>query len=334
MQQASYFIRSTTGRLALSYLAIIMAMSIGFSIVFYNTSARELGRGAPPTELIRQTFINQPEFNVFLEQRAAEGRRSLLTNLALLNLLALGAGAYVSYAMARKTLEPIEQAMESQSRFASDASHELRTPLAAIQAENEVALRKSNLTLSRAKELLQSNLEEAGKLRDLAEGLLQLTRAENATVTRTPVQLSDIITAAINRIVQPAQEKEMSVEDSIQDATLHGDKQLLTQAIVILLDNAIKYSPPKTTIRLLTETSGKTVAITVSDEGPGITATDQTYIFERFYRADPSRSTQNTPGYGLGLSIAQKIVELHHGEISVTSTIGKGAAFTIKLPVA
>jgi two-component system, OmpR family, sensor histidine kinase CiaH len=311
-----------------------MVMSVGFSIVFYHVSARELSRPAPPTGVSRVfSFDNRLVFDDILKQRAAEGRKRLLINLMLVNMAALAGGSYLSYYLARRTLRPIEQAMEMQSRFASDASHELRTPLAAIQAESEVALRKPNLTLARAKELLRSNLEEANKLRALAEGLLQLTQAENSTATRKPVQLLDIVADALNKVVAPAQAKAISIEDTVQPLTISGDERLLTQAIVILLDNAIKYSPAKTTIRLVGERGGKQAVIRVIDQGPGLKATDQTHIFERFYRADPSRSNQHTPGYGLGLSIACKIIELHHGTISVSSIVGHGATFTIRLPL-
>ena len=223
--------------------------------------------------------------------------------------------------------------MEAQTRFASDASHELRTPLAAIQAENEVALRKSNLTLARAKELLQSNLEEANKLRLLAEGLLQLTRTEHTTVHRAAIALSDISTNAINRIIPAAQAKDITVTDVVENFQVRGDEGLLTQAVVILLDNAVKYSPEHTTIHISAVTEGKWAIIQVRDEGPGIADADQAHVFERFYRADASRSSQHTTGYGLGLSIAHKIIELHDGHISVASTPGHGATFTLKLPL-
>lgn len=257
-----------------------------------------------------------------------------MINLIVLNVLALVAGSFVSYNLARRALEPIEAAMEAQSRFTSDASHELRTPLATIQAETEVALRKSNLTLARAKELLASNHEEAAKLQQLAEGLLQLTSAGNSTVALKPTPLAPAVTEAINRVMSTAQAKDITVVDTVGKLSVLGDQHLLTQVLVILLDNAIKYSPTGTTVYLTSEAAGKFTYLRVRDEGPGIDAIDQPHIFERFYRADRSRSSQNTPGYGLGLSIAHQIIEQLGGSISVDSIPGRGATFTVKLTAA
>jgi len=326
------FLQSTTARLALSYLAIIMAMSIGFSYVFYNTSVHEFNRRASPPAPMLINEDGRQYIQEFIDQRAQRARTRLLTNLVLLNIAALGAGSYVSYVLARRTLEPIEQAMEAQSRFTSDASHELRTPLAAIQAENEVVLRKSNLTLPRAKEALQSNLEEVIRLRDLSDGLLQLARADGTDLQKNPVHIEQVVTEALNQVVRLAQEKDIAVEDAVHDVVVLGDERLLTQAVVILLDNAIKYSPEKTTVYVTAESDGQRVAIRVRDEGPGIAATEQQRVFDRFYRIDQSRNRHKTPGHGLGLSLARKIIEQHQGRITLQSGVGKGSTFIISLP--
>ncbi len=326
------FLQSTTARLALSYLAIIMAMSIGFSYVFYNTSMQEFKRRANVPERV---FINddgRQYIQEFIDQRAIHAKRKLMANLVLLNIGALAAGSYVSYVLARRALEPIEQAMEAQSRFTSDASHELRTPLAAIQAENEVVLRKPDLSLDRAKETLRSNLEEVIRLRDLSDGLLQLARADTVELHAKPVHVENIVSEALNRVVKLAQQKDIAVEETAQDAVVLGDERLLTQAVVILLDNAIKYSPNKTTVFVTSESDSQRVAIRIRDEGAGISTVDQTRIFDRFYRVDQSRNRHKTPGHGLGLSLARKIVEQHQGTISVQSDMGKGSIFTISLP--
>lgn len=326
------FGRSSTVRLAVSYLAIIMTMSIGFSCVFFNTSAKELNRPIPNKPLFMVGDGHRDYLQQYFDQRADQGRQHLLGNLVLLNIGALAAGTYISYMLARRTLEPIERAMEAQSRFTSDASHELRTPLAAIQAENEVALRKTDLTLPRAKELLHSNLEEVIRLRDLSDGLLQLARSDAKELEHHAVHLAEVMTEALNRIVKLAQAKDIAVDDLVQDVVVSGDKRLLTQAVVILLDNAIKYSPEKSTIHLSVAVDAQLAVVRVRDEGPGIVAADQQRIFERFYRVDQSRTQHKTPGHGLGLSIARKIVEQHDGRISVDSVAGRGTTFIILLP--
>lgn len=329
------FARSTTARLAASYLAIIMIMSIGFSIVFYNTSAHELGRKLPPPSLFSE-FSNDVRtgYRHYIDDRVYQARKRLLSNLVLLNIITLVGGSYISFLLARRTLEPIEDAMEAQARFASDASHELRTPLAAIQTENEVALRKDSLTIERAKELLQSNVEEVKKLRELADGLLRLAREDRHELAIRTTSLSAISTEAINHVIKAAQLKHIEITDTVSDIKVCADSTSIIQVLTVLLDNAIKYSDEKKPVTVTSWTKGKYGFISVTDQGAGIAAEDLPRIFERFYRADSSRSSQHISGYGLGLSIAYKIVTQHDGTISVTSSPGHGSTFTVKLPLA
>jgi signal transduction histidine kinase len=322
---------ATTVRLGLSYLAIIMVLSIGFSIIFYNTSIHELGRELPPRDLGR--LSSMPTLDSFIRQRIAQGKHALFEKLLVLNVGALVFGAAVSYVLARQALEPIEEAVEAQSRFASDASHELRTPLAVIQAENEVALRSKDLTLARAKELLASNLEEAVKLKGLSEGLLRLAQKSRSDTTLEPVSLADVATEATNHVLKLAQKKGITIEDKVPKIMVNAEMGHLTQAIVVFLDNAIKYSYEKSTIYITAEVKGRAGYIHVRDEGVGIPADILPHIFDRFYRADVARSKQDGSGYGLGLSLARTIVQQLDGEVIVRSTPGKGSIFTIKLPV-
>lgn len=334
---AANFLRPATLRLAASYLAIIMVLSIGFSYVLYRTSARELERQIPPQSL----FVSSPtdfgeglEYHTFWQQRLEEGRSHLLGRLATLNLSVLVFGAAFSYYLARRTLRPIESAMEAQSRFVADASHELRTPLTALLASNEVALRKSQLTAKQAKDVLKSNNEEIIKLKDLTDGLLSLAAEDYNNLTLQPVSLQDVAGEAMNRVLAAAQAKKISIQDDVPAIKVFGDSSKLAQAVTILLDNAIKYSPDKSTVYLTAKTKDGHGSLSVRDEGTGIAAKDLPRIFDRFYRADPARTKSATNGYGIGLSIAHKIVEQHHGDITVASTPGQGSAFVIRLPLA
>lgn len=334
-QKADKWIREniTTISLGLTYLAIIMVLSIGFSIIFYNTSYHELGKQLPPARFDK-LMLDTPTLLAFLHQQIATDRHVLLDHLVFINIGALLFGAVVSYLLARQALEPIEEAMETQSRFTSDASHELRTPLAAIQAENEVALRSKDLTLVRAKELLASNLEEAVKLKELSEALLRLAQKDHKDVPLTPVSLADVATEAVNHVVKSAQRKEIAMQDTVPQIMVRAELQHLTQAVAIFLDNAIKYSSEKSTVYITAETKGKFGYIHVRDEGIGIPAATLPHIFDRFYRVDTSRTKQGGSGYGLGLSIARSIVDQLEGEIIVRSTPKKGTTFSIKLPLA
>ena len=337
IQSLPHFIRSTTARLAASYLAIIMVLSIGFSFVFYNTSANELGRQVPPPSDFEgyNLFGKAPDYHTFFQQRIAEGQDHLLRKLFLLNLLALILGMALSYYLARRTLKPIENAMEAQSRFVADASHELRTPLTAVLASNEVALRKPKLNLAQAKDVLRSNVEEMTKLKGLSEGLLSLAqREDDNTLVLIPVSLQDVASEAMNWGLKAAQAKQIAIQDAVPDIKVLGDMQSLVQATAILLDNAIKYSPKGSTIHLSGSEDGIRGLLSVQDEGIGISVDDLPHIFDRFYQSDLARSKSEVSGYGIGLSIAHKILEQHNGKISVTSKPKKGSVFKLEIPLA
>lgn len=347
----------TSLRLALSYLSIIMVLSVSFSVIFYSTSASGLrlqiknpGNGLsissnsetspllPDIKMgvdrgMRMADSAVPMLNYKIQQHLESIRAGLIQQLVLLNLGALIIGGGLSFYLARRTLRPIEAAMESQSRFASDASHELRTPLTIMQTEIEVVLNKKNLPIERAIAALRSNYQEVTRLRQLSEGLLTLSQTPLASTILSTVALDEIANEAVNDVIKLAHSKHIEINNTLPKLTASGEPQSLIRVLVILLDNAIKFSPPKSAIYIDGKTENGHIFLNIRDEGPGIRATDLPHIFERFYRADPSRSTQNTEGYGLGLAIAKNIIEQHGGELSATSTLGKGAAFTVKLPV-
>lgn len=340
VKQTRAFLSSTTARLAESYLLIIMLMSIGFSLVLYNTSANQLGHQIPPHGLTQQASPNNdqgkpqddnPALDHFFHQRIAEGRTALRFRLLYLNVGALLVGAVVSYYLARRSLRPIEQAMDAQVQFVSDASHELRTPLTAIKAVNEVALRNKKLSLSNAKNVITQNIDDVERLQALAEGLLMLAKQDKTKLTYSAVALQTIVGDAMTQIIPQASNKAITVNDEVANISVIGNKAALEQVLVILLDNAVAYSHPKTTITLQTRIKGKHVYLDIVDQGIGIRATDLPHIFSRFYRGDQSRSASEKTGYGLGLSIAQRIMLNHDGAITVHSVPGEGSTFTLKL---
>ncbi|MEK7095677.1 MAG: ATP-binding protein [Patescibacteria group bacterium] len=329
--------KSAALRLTIGYLAIIMALSIGCSVALYYVSSNELAQSAQrPVDLYNVVFgpNNTSDINDLRLRQLEKDRSSLKINLLLFNIGVLVIGGGVSYILARRTLAPIEEALEMQKRFTGDASHELRTPLTAMQAEIEVALRSSELTKKEAINLLESNLEEVGKLKSLSEGLLALatTIGNDGTKTKEEMPVRQLVEAAINQASKPAAAKRIKLSGNITDAQIAGNPQQLTNLLVILLDNAIKYSPTGSHVNVDAKIRDKQVVIDVIDRGRGIAAADLPHIFERFYRADSSRTKNQTHGYGLGLAIAKKIVDLHHGSINAKSTPSKGSTFTVILP--
>jgi signal transduction histidine kinase len=303
----------------------------GFSVVFYQTSTKEFNHRPRDINGPISPLADNPSFQAYLDEREAAARQSLMLDLVILNIIALIVGSLLSYLLARRTLQPIEDNMEAQAQFVSDASHELRTPLTALRASNEVALRNKKLKLADARQVIADNIDDIARLQDLANSMLGLLKDDDAAALQQPVRLDAIVSGAVNMVVTQALAKDIAIDDQTSDISILGNEQKLIQLMTIFLDNAIKYSEHKTTIYLTSQSKGKVAYISIRDEGVGMDTETLERVFTRFYRADQSRTTT---GYGLGLAIAQKIVTAHHGKISVTSTPGQGTDFTIALPLA
>ena len=322
-------------RLAGTYLIIIMTMSIIFSAMFYSTAAKELDRTPHTYGPGANAFIlqNGDDIRDYLSQRADEGRAALLAQIIAINLLMLGVGSLLSYLLAERTLRPIEENMEAQTQFVSDASHELRTPLTAIRTTNEVALRDKSLTLSKARQTIEENVDDITRLQYLTDSMLGLLRDDDKTQLKQDVDLQAAVGDAMNAVVPQALVKHITIEDSVARVRFQGNPQAIAQLVTILLDNAIKYSPERSTVSISSESSSRLVTLIVSDQGIGMDEEVISQIFTRFYRADKARTRKGTHGYGLGLAIAKKIVEAHRGKINVESTLEEGTTFRIELPI-
>lgn len=339
-QRLQRFLSTPTVRLAAIHLAIIMTLSISFSVVFYNTSERQFSRPLSPfaqqNDLpgLSNGFTDRfnTELRSALDERLDQTRRELSIRLVWINISALVIGSVISYLLARWSLRPIEKTMETQTQFVSDASHELRTPLTVLQTTNEIALRRKKLPTPEARELIAHNIEEVRKLRDLSNTLLDLLKSTNKPVKLSSVNLQDVVSEAMSSVVSIAQTKNIAIEDTVPNMHVQTNQALVVRVVSILLDNAVKYSEPNRQITLSASQTGAKSMLHVTDQGIGIRASDLPFIFRRFYRADKSRSSNEVQGYGLGLSIADKISQQLGAKITVKSTIGKGSTFTIELP--
>ena len=321
--------RSAYLKLTLFYVLIVMAISISFSLAIYQISSREIGRGlGPESRILRDLIPNNIED--LRSQQINESNSHLKVNLLYYNLIILILSSIGSYFLAKRTLKPIEEAMDTQNRFTADASHELRTPLAAMRAEIEVSLRDKKINFNDSKRLLKSNLEEVEKLENLSNALLKLSHLqEDIKRDFANVSLKETMLEAFEKVEKLADKKNIEFKVKLSDVLVKADKHSLIELFVILLDNAIKYSPGDSKININLEKEASHVVVTIKDEGIGIKAMDLPHIFDRFFRADSSRSKEKVDGYGLGLSIAKQIVELHGGRISVESTPGKGSEFRV-----
>lgn len=306
------------------YLVIIMVISLSFSVAIYLGVNRELVRLENSQNARQQrvdrisTFLKEsgvplpPESASQIDlENVEQARLRIVSALGIINLSILilaGAGGYF---LAGVTLDPIAKMMDEQKEFVSNASHELRTPLTSLKTEIEVALRNPK---TKDKELLKSNLEEVNNMQKLSNYLLELNRYESGKeIPMTDVDLMAVALKAVGK---------KKIKMNLKKSIVTGNEDALAELVTILIDNAIKYGKGKT-VEIRTKPDG---TIEIEDHGMGIAESEIPHIFDRFYRSDKSRGTD---GYGLGLSIAKSIVDLHKGKIEVESKVGKGSTFRV-----
>ena len=215
-------------------------------------------------------------------------------------------------------------------RFVADASHELRTPLTAIRGFAELHRQGAVVGEDKTKELINRIEKESVRMSSLVEDLLLLARLDQSReLAKEPVDLNTIITEAVAsaRAAGPNHPIEINLEAS--EIFVLGDSQRIHQVIANLLANARAHTPNGTEISITAMQGVSETTIAVSDKGPGLSKADQDRIFERFYRADPSRVRNSGEGSGLGLSIVDAVMKAHGGYVSVKSELGKGATFTL-----
>jgi two-component system sensor histidine kinase CiaH len=306
------------------YLLIIMTISLSFSGVIFRSVTREFQRRLNLIERrldLRGRGFNPPVGQTrFFIQDIKESRQKVLFILLYTNGVIFAFSALAGYFLAGKTLSPIEEVVEEQKRFVADASHELKTPLTALQTSIEVALRDKKLKLKDLKKLTNS--------------LLSLARyQQDNNFTKERLDLKDVIENVYKKISPLAKKKKIQLKIKTKSVKISANKESLEKLITILLDNAVKYTPKNGKVTLEISKNKRYLKLKVKDTGIGIPERDIPYIFDRFYRADKSRSKLNLAGFGLGLSMAKRIVEMHNGSIKAKSSPKKGSTFTVKLPI-
>lgn len=323
---------SATLKLTAWYTAILMTISIVFSIVIYQVSISEVNaRLESLRDQISQSAIlnvSDDYFHSFAVTQSQEATQSIIMGLVYVNIFIFIAGTMGCYALARFTLLPVERAHDNQSRFVSNASHEFKTPLASIKAENEVILRDRKATKEDLKDTIKSNLEEVDRLSRLSHMLLQLSSQDHIKLDKAKMNLSKSIREVISAR-QAAASSRIEIIKPKKDIKINANKPAVEEVANILVDNALKYSDNKTAVTVRLSRSPRYARVYITNSGPTISSSDIDRIFDRFYRGDSSRSTT---GYGLGLSLAKQLVDRHNGSISCSSSKNK-TTFVVSLPL-
>lgn len=269
-----------------------------------------------------------------------DGQVHALHRLELV-LIGGGLGALVLAGMAGmflagRTLAPIRASFDRQRRFIADASHELRTPLTLIRSSAEMVAYSAHRLNPEDAELLDDIVNEVDRMSKLVTDLLTLARVDSSQIRleKEPVDMVEVVQRVHEDVEPLVAQKQLDYHLVGSGPQLViGDELRLRQLLLILLDNAIKYTNPGGTVETSVAPEDGHVSVTVQDSGVGIPEEDMGHVFDRFYRADGAR-THETGGAGLGLSIADWIVRAHHGKIRISSKPGSGTRITVDLPAA
>lgn len=279
-------------------------------------------RGNGPTVLV----VQQPTLD--------DVQEDLAKVLMIVNGILIILAGVASYALASLTIRPIREAYEKQRQFLSDASHELRTPLAILQAdlENErVGASESSL------KQIESHLEEIRRMSGLVSDVLLLSKMEataESSAPLSPVSINDIVDTVCRRLASIAEEHHVTLTTQLSESSLNtfANTDALVRCFTNIVENAILYNRHEGTVTITTSIEDHFACIKIVDTGMGIAQDDVVKIFDRFYRAEKSRS-RRTGGTGLGLSIARSIVESLSGSIALSSVVGEGTSVHILLPI-
>ena len=256
--------------------------------------------------------------------------------LAIISAITLILATIAGHVMAGRAIIPLKIAYEKQRQFTADASHELRTPLSVVMSSIDVLQNDVSQASPFIKQVMEDMKDETKRMAKLVADLLAIARNDSygIAIVKQKFDVIEMIEQVIRKMNPLAESKNIKLYFAKQPMLeIYADMERIKQLLVILVDNAIKYTPENgvVTIKIGHNQDGKKLMLMITDTGIGIPKADQTHIFDRFYRVDKARSRESG-GAGLGLAIAKGIVDLHGGELTVESNVGSGATFIVVLP--
>jgi heavy metal sensor kinase len=295
-------------KLTFGTLAALFLASLGIGYVVAGRVLRPIGKITRAAQRIQATNLS--------ERIALEGPEDELKTLA---------------DTFDEMLGRLDASFTAQRQFVADASHELRNPLAVIQTNTDVALQEETVGPD-VRARLEAVRRATERMRRLVDDLLALARLELASGTRTSVDLGEVVDEVGDELDPLARSHSLALETAVEPGLLVvADRDAVKRALANLVDNAFRHSPDHGAVRVAAARENGWAVLSVADDGPGLSPAEQELVFERFWRADTSRSRESG-GAGLGLAIVRRIAESHGGDVSVTSAPGAGATFEIRLP--
>jgi two-component system phosphate regulon sensor histidine kinase PhoR len=320
----------------------IVALSGDGSISFFNTAARELLRpGTIASGMPLARAVRDHEIIAAVERTQSEQRRATITveygpdrRQLQVDIDPLQPGGGWSTLLVLHDLSDIRRIERTRREFVSNVSHELRTPLASIRAAVETLEDGALRDREAARSFLASIHTEVDRMTLMVEELLELSKIESGAMPLNlqPVDMAQVVEAAVERVLPQADRKGLTLRSSLPPdlPSLLGDTSRLEQAMVNLLQNAIRFTEPGGLVEVKLSADSAKVTVAVQDSGPGISKSHLPHIFERFYKADRARSGE---GIGLGLAIVKHTVQAHGGSVFVESEVGRGSTFGFTLPL-
>lgn len=314
-------------RLTVYYLFMMTGVLVVFSAVLYFSFAYVL------KDNVDTQFPDAPDQG---DQAILQTMSDAKDGIVVIDLTAFALTLVLGYSLAGRTLRPIQDALERQKEFSANASHELRTPLAVMKSDSEVALNNPKTSAAELREVVESNLEEINRMSQITENLLKLARVEAAKekVYFLEIALGQLVMELANKMKPRASQEGISIEVGRADpGKILGNRDDLVSVISNLIQNGINYNKPSGIVDISAKNDKEKMWLIVEDNGFGISEDDLPYVFERFYKADKSRS-RDFSSAGIGLSLVKEIIEKHNGLIKIESVLGKGTKISISFPLA
>ena len=299
-------------------------------------------QGSIPNYSMRFLKTQKGKYNCIALADLTEEKSNIYFQLimyVLAALMAFGMLYIMAEYMSERSISPIKQSMEDQNRFIADASHELKTPLTVILANMDIMLANPDMPPEERRKWLASTKEEAQMMTGLVTDMLSLSRTEGKEAQKImvyqPINFSDLVDDTMLSAESLAYERQIALKSEIQsDLMVVADFGKIRQVVMILVDNALKYTEPGGHIFVTLKNAEKNVVLTVFDDGEPIPEDRRQNIFDRFFRVEDSRQKdgQTPGGYGLGLPIAKNIIDAHNGKLYLDYSDETGTCFVVTLP--